>query len=186
MTNVEKTMQAKIYIDRLANGINPITNQEVPENECINDVKVSRCLFFVSDLLSQIVGNIGNKKLPFQISDEQLSRYEVSDNPIPLSEIVQRINALADDPLMKKLTYNDIASYLVDFGYLESTTQDDGKTVRRPTDKGISIGIVVEQRVGKTGVHFVNGYNVEAQRFVIDNFQSIMEFNDKEKSTGEN
>jgi len=185
MTSIEKTMQAQMYIDKLANGINPITNLEVPEGECINDVRISRCLFFVSDILNQIVDNNGNKKLPFQISDEQLSRYEFSDDPIPITEIVQRINYLADSPLMKKLTYNNIASYLENYGYLELTTQEDGKSARRPTDKGISLGIVVEERFGKNGVHYVNGYNVEAQRFIIDNFQSILEFNDKEKSTGE-
>jgi len=45
MTELEKIAYAKSYIEKLANGINPLTNQEVPESDIINNVKISRCLF---------------------------------------------------------------------------------------------------------------------------------------------
>lgn len=45
MTELEKIAYAKTYIEKLANGINPLTNQAVPDDDIINNVRISRCLF---------------------------------------------------------------------------------------------------------------------------------------------
>ena len=50
-------------------------------------------------------------KLPFYISEEQLSHFEYSDTPIPVSEITRRINDLADDERRKKLRATDMGNY---------------------------------------------------------------------------
>ena len=36
MNENEKLLKAKVYLDKLANGINPVTNENVPENDTIN------------------------------------------------------------------------------------------------------------------------------------------------------
>ena len=54
MTELEKSRRAKLYIDKLANGINPIDDSPVPEQDVVNQVRVSRCLFFVSQILGQV------------------------------------------------------------------------------------------------------------------------------------
>lgn len=59
MTELEKIAYAKTYIEKLANGINPLTDQPVSDYDSINNVRISRCLFYVSDLLRQIVENGG-------------------------------------------------------------------------------------------------------------------------------
>ena len=59
MAELEKIAYAKNYIEKLANGINPVTNQAIPDADVINNVKISRCLFYVSDLLRQVVENGG-------------------------------------------------------------------------------------------------------------------------------
>ena len=59
MTELEKIAYAKTYIEKLANGINPLTNQAVPDDDLINNVRISRCLFYVSDILRRIVENEG-------------------------------------------------------------------------------------------------------------------------------
>ena len=51
MTELEKMAHARKCIEKLANGINPLTGQTVPDADIINNVKISRCLFYVSDLL---------------------------------------------------------------------------------------------------------------------------------------
>lgn len=43
MTELEKMQRAKMYIDKLANGINPIDDAAAPENDVINNVRLSRC-----------------------------------------------------------------------------------------------------------------------------------------------
>ena len=63
MTELEKIEHAKGYIDQLANGINPITGEPVPESELINNVHISRCLFYVSEVLRCVIegGGAQNK-----------------------------------------------------------------------------------------------------------------------------
>ena len=41
----EIMQHAKEYLDKLARGIDPLTGREVPEDEIINNVRISRRLF---------------------------------------------------------------------------------------------------------------------------------------------
>lgn len=51
MEELEKIEWAKTYMDKLANGINPIDDTIAPDEDIINNVRLSRCFFFVSDVL---------------------------------------------------------------------------------------------------------------------------------------
>lgn len=59
MTDLEIMQHAKDYLDKLAKGINPLTDQEVPEDDVVNNVRISHCLFYVSDVLRQVIENGG-------------------------------------------------------------------------------------------------------------------------------
>ena len=181
MTELEKIAYAKTYIEKLANGINPLTNQAIPDDEVINNVRISRCLFFVSDILRQVMESkeisqpkIKPVKVPFQLDWEARGKFEYSEIPIPISEIARRINTLIQDEDMKKLSYKHIADWLIQAGFLKLVTGDDGKTVRRPTDSGIDIGISTEQRESSKGPYMVVVYNQAAQEFILDNLDAII------------
>ena len=78
MTEIEKIRYAKSFIDKLANGINPIDDSAASEKDIVNNIRISRCLFYVSDILRQVIDNDGitavnkGKKLPFTLSPEVL------------------------------------------------------------------------------------------------------------------
>ena len=59
MTELEKIEYAKSFIDKLANGINPLDDSTIKEDEVVNNVRLSRCFFFVSDILRQVIENGG-------------------------------------------------------------------------------------------------------------------------------
>lgn len=40
--NLELLKHAKGYIEKMANGINPLTNENIPDNDLINNVRISR------------------------------------------------------------------------------------------------------------------------------------------------
>ena len=48
MTELEKIEQAKMYMDKLANGINPIDDTMAPDDDLINNVRLSRCFLLMS------------------------------------------------------------------------------------------------------------------------------------------
>lgn len=54
MTQLEIIARAQMYLEKLANGVNPLTNEEVAENDVVNNVRISRCLFYTSGILKQI------------------------------------------------------------------------------------------------------------------------------------
>lgn len=59
MTELEKIERAKMYMDKLANGINPIDESRAPNEDIINNVRLSSCFFYVSDILRQVIENGG-------------------------------------------------------------------------------------------------------------------------------
>ena len=59
MTELEKMKRAKMYIDDLANGIDPLTGQVVSDTDIINNVRITRCLFYVSGILKKVIDNDG-------------------------------------------------------------------------------------------------------------------------------
>lgn len=54
MKDLEKIACARSDIQKLANGINPMSGQEGSEGDVVNHVRISRCLFYVPDILGQI------------------------------------------------------------------------------------------------------------------------------------
>lgn len=191
MTELETIARAKMYIDKLANGINPLDDTAVAETDIVNNVRISRCLFFVSDTLRKVLenGGVGSasraKKNKFRITAEELEKFEFSENPIPISEITKRINDIADTENSKKLSHTTITSWLLEIGVLNETINKEGKKVKRPTAEGTELGIFVEERTGQHGIYHVVVYNKSAQEFIVDNILSVIE-NHSDKPAREN
>lgn len=180
MTELEKIRRAKLYIDKLANGINPIDDSPVPEQDVINQVRISRCLFFVSQVLGQVEQQGGVRgpgrpvKRAFAITKEQQTKLILEDQPIPVSEFVRRVNeAVPQRPDRQKLRTTDVTTWLLEQGLIEIVPQADHKSVKVPTAQGRALGIVLEQLTGPTGVYQGMLYGPEAQRFLADHLEGI-------------
>ena len=73
MTELEIMKRAKMYMDKLAQGIDPITDREMEDDAVLNNVRLTRCFFYVSGILDQVIANDGfvgakPKKNPFFIT----------------------------------------------------------------------------------------------------------------------
>lgn len=164
----ETLKRAKYYIECLADGIDPITNKKVNENDVVNNVKVSRCLHFVKDVLDENIKNYKVKKIPFNITKEQLVNFEYVEN-INISKITAYINDFIDDG-MEKLKVVTITKWLFNNGYL--TNEEKRKL---PTKKGIELGLTVEDRVNFNGIHYqVVLYSIDMQKIIISNIENIV------------
>ncbi len=187
MTDIEKIEYAKEFIDKLANGINPLDDTPVRQDDVVNNVRLSRCFFFVSDILRQVIENGGvtpavrkrTWKQPFSITADELSDFVYSNKPIPISEIAKRLNDLKTSERMKKITHRNLTAWLINIGMLKEEIDFDGKTVKRPTDSGNEMGIFLDTRMGRNGEYNVTVYNLNAQAFIVDNMESIMAFNNE-------
>ena len=43
MTELEKMQRAKMCVDKLTDGVDPLTDAEISDNRTINNVRISRC-----------------------------------------------------------------------------------------------------------------------------------------------
>ena len=183
--NLELLKHAKGYIEKLANGINPLTGEIVPDNELINNIRISRCLFYVNEVLGEVYENGGINKsrgkratIPFNITKEQLSNYQYDELDLPISQIVSKINYLVDNPNMKTLKTKDVCNWLVSLGILEEITKGNKKT-KIPTNEGETLGMYLEHRFGYYGEYDIVMYKKETQAFIIDNIRSLLDFINK-------
>lgn len=179
MTEMETMQRAKIYLDKLAQGIDPITNQEVPEDSVLNNVRLARCFFYVSGVLDQVIANggvVGGKpKLqPFAVDMDQLAKLQLSQEPVRVTQLVDMINAVVENPQMKKLKATVITNWLLQKGFLEKEIRADGESRRIPTQNGLMIGLSTQTRQGQYGEYLAVFYNYEAQQFVLDNLGAML------------
>lgn len=118
------------------------------------------------------------KKYAFYLSDEDKSQIIISREPISVSAFVYNINEKVDDRVMKKLKAVQVTSWLERKGYLEEIEHDDGRKFKITTEKSASIGISHEERTSECGRKYcVNLYNEDAQRFIIEHLDEIVENN---------
>lgn len=184
----EKLLKAKSYLDKLANGINPITNELASENDTINNIHISRCLFYVSDVLRNLIENNNNtqkkknSKIPFSVTPQQLADYVFDDNPITVTEITKKLNSLIDTEEMKGIKTTSITNWLIKINMLEYLTDENGKNHKIPTENGIQLGITTQERLGMYGSYKVVLYDSNVQQFIIDNIDTIAYYNTQKKS----
>ena len=182
MTELEKMIRAETYIRKMADGINPITDENASEQDMVNNVRITRCLYYVSDILRQIIANEGvvekkqiktKKKSDFFITDEQRLSLSVFEHPIYLKELSDTINSITESNNCKKFAAKWIAEYFVNIGML---FVDDGS--KRATEAGKEFGIISEKRQANymPKEYWVNLYTPDAQRFIIDNLDAIIAF----------
>lgn len=188
MTDFEILARARMYIDKLANGINPLDDTAVSDDDIINNVRISRCLFYVAGVLDKVIANGGEiapakkaKKAEFRISAQEIENFEYSDTPIAISEIVKRINALTENDSMKQLNTKQITAWLVSCGILEEVERNE-KVTKYPTDVGLEMGLSIETRVGYRGEYTAVFYNEKAQEFIIDNLETALNFYENERA----
>ena len=179
MTELEMIQRAKMYMEKLAQGIDPISDQEIPEDSVLNNVRLARCFFYVSGVLDQVIANGGNvKKTPkknFYVTEEELRRLNPSPEPIRITQFVELVMNAINDPDRKKLKTTTITDWLIEKGFLSKQADTDGKSKRLPTAMGEQIGLAVKLREGQYGTYQAVCYSSEAQRFLLDHLQEIVQ-----------
>ena len=188
MTENEKILYAKSFIDKMANGINPLDNTSIPEGELLNNVRISRCLFYVSELLEKMTENetVKNKtepKLPFYATEEQISKFDYTFHPITASEIIKRMDESVGNPRMKSVSVQFMNRWLIEEGYLFNDSEViSGKTQKMPTQKGIGLGITATLKEGKMGPYMSLQYSTRAQQFIVKNINIIAHVGQQKES----
>lgn len=178
MTELETMQRAKMYLDKLAQGIDPISNQEIPEDSVLNQVRLARCFFYVSDVLGRVIANGGTvgahtRNVDFSITPEQLTRVRIMDYPVRITEFTEALSQAAGDSQMKKPNVRKITDWLLEAGLMTQIDGQDGKAHRVPTERGLRMGMSTRLRQTRDGEYQAVYYDQNMQRFLLDNLRAI-------------
>ncbi|NLL62970.1 MAG: hypothetical protein GX241_01810 [Ruminococcaceae bacterium] len=180
MNEKEQYYTAKLYMDKLANGINPLDGQAVPEDSLLNDVCMCRMFNFLANVLDQIIRNDckitipNSKKVPFRITEEQRSNIQISETPVKLTAISHRIQRVLENNV-KGINSILMAQWLESQGYL-STIVENSRAHRVATEEGEMLGISTIKEIKGENVYKSNYYNNNAQAFIIANLEKIASY----------
>lgn len=179
MTELETVQRAKMYMDKLAQGFDPISGQELPEDSILNHVRLARCFFYVSGILEQVIQNGGQvgtvQKTEFSITPDQLKTVPIAEHPIRITEFTNVLFLAVDNNAMKKLNPAKITNWLVAKGFLSTEPTPDGKSRRIPTAAGRNLGMITQVRQSRDGEYLAVYYDANAQRFLLDNLYAILQ-----------
>lgn len=180
MTQLETMQRAKQYLDKLSRGVDPITDTPLERDDPLAAARLQKCFEYVSGILGQIIANGGRivshhtGKAPFSIAEEALARVAVSETPIPIRAFAANVNACIDTQAVRPLSPVTITNWLVEQGYLTEIMRAQNKRMRIAAPRGLSIGIISEERVSRAGIPFMlNLYNENAQRFLLTHLLEI-------------
>ena len=179
MTELETMQRAKVYLDKLAQGIDPITDQAVAEGDSLRNPRLSRCFQYVSGVMEKVIlngGQVGSvEKAPFTITPEQLAKVQLTGEPLRIADFVDRILQATNYEGMKKLSPVKLTNWLLKKGFLTQEQGPDGKSRRIPTAEGKQLGISSKMCEYRGGEYLGIFYNIQAQNFLLDHMPSIIE-----------
>lgn len=177
----KKLDTAILYLQRIAEGNNPVNNLPVEEDSVLNNPNVIRCMYFVKEVLEEVKRNdyiVGKKpkktpKVDFPI--ESLASFVYQEDK-PISRLVEQINSGIDANMFKKISYKLIQDWLKLNGYLEERLFEKfERTYNVPTQKGEQIGIRYETRESSKGNEYiVTIYGKNAQEYIVKNLEKII------------
>ena len=182
MTELEKLKHAKDYMDKLSNGIDPVSDEVLPEDTVLNNVDLSRCFFYLSDVLRKLIENNDfvvrqypkkTQLTPFALPDDLRTKIEITETPAMIRQFTDRINKLVDETVMQKLKVTALTTWLADNGFLYEEIISTKKR-KRPTKAGEELGIFSELHEGRYGGYLAILYKESAQRHIVSNLDQII------------
>lgn len=181
---IDKLQQAKMFMDYLANGIDPVSNTDA-DTETLRNEQIIVCFRYISDILARDIYQAETdikKNDAFYITEEQLAELNVYSYNCKVSELANEINRVTVANRTKKLPATWINDWLEAEGYL---CQSDLKS-RIATEKGKQLGITTEYRRKDDGTeYYINLYTAQAQGFVFMHLNEIIAFRNERNSQTE-
>lgn len=181
---IAKMLWAKMNMDLLSNGVDPVYNTDVDVNTLHNEQIIS-CFRYISDILARDIYEAETsikKKDEFYITDEQIAELTTYSYKCKVSELAAEINRVTEENKTKKLPATWINDWLEAEGYL---CQSDLNS-RIATEKGQQLGITSEHRQRDNGdEYYINFYTEHSQSFVFQHIEDIIAYRNEKRSCDE-
>lgn len=179
--DMQKLEVALKYIERIADGKNPVNNKPAESDSVLNNPNVIRCMYFVKDVLAAVKDNNGMvgervskpSKTPFPF--ECLSAFEYVDDT-SIAYLMTRLKGLALDPNVRGIGTKPVTDWLKQKGYLTNVVDKyTGKLHPETTDAGVEFGLYMQERISANGQSYQTiMYSQKAQEFIAEHLEQIV------------
>lgn len=140
------------YVERIADGCNPVNKEPLSKDDVLNNPNIIRCMYFIKDILEEVRNNggiVGGKRgkesqepFPIEILDQFAFLKDKS-----ITHVLNQIYEPIADLNVKKVSVTKITAVLKEEGYLaEELNPETGKTRKVPSEKGKELGIYAVER----------------------------------------
>ncbi len=185
--------RAEMYLRKLSCGINPLTDEILPEGDSCKQERISKCLAYVASLLQQQLNHDHlapanaaprkntqkapkPQKQPLSIAPESIGNYRFFDYPVSISRVVRNINELIPAGAnMNHLLYADVANFLVQQGILSRQTTENGTEANLPTELGETYGFEKGESDLRGHHNIYTQCWEKAQQYILDNIQKCID-----------
>ena len=185
--DMEKLNRALVFVERIADGKDPISDIPAKDDATMNNPDIIRCMFFVKEALAMLKRNKGVvgrtpavKKKEFPM--ESLSSFNYVEKKT-ITKLIEQLNSEINTEEYKKLSYKIVTDWLKENGYLEEREDSQlGKKVTLSTAKGQAVGITHAFQTSMSGASYYRvEYDREGQEFVVMNLPEMIADQDKEE-----
>lgn len=174
----EKIDKAKMVLLKIAKGVNPLTGEIIEGDSFLNDARIIRCFYYVSEILDNVINGAYSSRVSkssqFIITPEQKERVEFPQDKIGVNEFSKCINTQIDLRVSKRLTGVELNKRLKKMGILSEESTVNGKTRTVVTENSSKYGFETEKRTYNGVEYDMVVINDKGKKYLLDNIESIM------------
>ena len=176
LNDIEKIEKAKIILQKIAGGTNPISGEPIEGDNFLNDPRIIRCFYYVAEVLDNVVqGNyMKNRISDFQITEEQKSQVIFIEGNIGVNQIAKCINQLINPLVSKRVSGVAINNGLKRMGILSETIDNEGKKRTTINENSADYGFQLERRNYNGNEYDMVVIDDRGKKYILDNIEEIM------------
>lgn len=162
------------YVERIAEGHNPVNNMSLENDDVLNNPNIIRCMHFIKDVLEEvrrndgIIGGKSSKEPTIPFPTEILDKFTYAEDK-SITHVLNQIYEPIADMNVKKVSVTKVTAALKGEGFLlDEPNPETGKTRKVPSIKGREIGIYIVEREYNGRRYESVTYNRNAQEYVVN------------------
>lgn len=175
---VEREKIEKAKEIRMANGVDPLTGEVLGEDSFLNNPKIIRCFYYITEVLDNVMNNAysyGVKLAHFIITPEQISKVALPEGKIGVNEFSKQVNMCIDLSVSKKLTGVELNKRLKKMGVLSEELNPATGKARTITNGNSHIYGFETLKRDYNGVEYdAIVINDKGKKYLLENIETIM------------